>query len=378
VIIDLSAAARRPDPERLREWLADQRLFISSAMGDTSPERQSVAAIVEQEGARAVRFEEFGRDADAEEAYLTEVDSSTIYVGILNEIYGRPNQPDGFSATEMEYRRAREGGKRLLVLVAADPPARDGQLKRFIDHVQFYVTTENYTDAADVAGRVRRRLHELAGEALSPWVKLGELVFRADEVIDREQTITIRARASDEVGHQLETIRGDRYTRRRVRFVHDGRVRDGEIVSLQRTTRAGGSDELMIELGNVSTPGVDPYRAGAQGIEADDLVELGLRAIFFGEPLPAQLGPLESMADSGIDANDLQQAFDLPNEFAESVTRLVVADGLVGRGKAGRIISCSVGPRNANVRHVAIEWGEATPYSNVTPGRRRIEGEWRP
>src|SRR5205814_280434 len=95
-----------------REWLAEQRVFISSAMGDTSAERRAVAETVEEMGGRAVWFEEFGRDADAEEAYLTEVDASTIYVGILNERYGRPNPPDGDSATEMEYRRAREGGKR--------------------------------------------------------------------------------------------------------------------------------------------------------------------------------------------------------------------------------------------------------------------------
>jgi hypothetical protein len=68
----------------------------------------------------------------------------------------------------------------------------------------------------------------------------------------------------------------------------------------------------------------------------------------------------------------------LPDEVAESVTRLVVADGLIGSGKARRVTSFSLGPRDGNVRRVALEWEEATPYSNVTPGRRRIEGDWRP
>jgi hypothetical protein len=88
VIIDPTAAARRPDPERAREWLAEQRVFISSAMGDTAAERRAVAAAVEAEGASPIWFEELGRDADPEEAHLAGVDGSTIYIGILNEQYG--------------------------------------------------------------------------------------------------------------------------------------------------------------------------------------------------------------------------------------------------------------------------------------------------
>jgi Domain of unknown function (DUF4062) len=136
VLVDLTAAARRADPGRAREWLGEQRVFISSAMGDTAAERRAGADVIEEMGARAVWFEEFGRDADAEEAYLTEVDASTIYIGILNELYGRPNPPDGDSATEMEYRRARDGGKRLNVYVAANAPRREGALSRFIERIE--------------------------------------------------------------------------------------------------------------------------------------------------------------------------------------------------------------------------------------------------
>jgi len=70
MIVDATAAARRARADRMREWLADQRVFVSSAIGDTAVERGAVAAIVEETRARPVWFEEFGRDADAEEAYL--------------------------------------------------------------------------------------------------------------------------------------------------------------------------------------------------------------------------------------------------------------------------------------------------------------------
>ena len=376
VLVDSTAVARRADPDRAREWLGGQRVFISSAMGDTAAERRAVADVIEEMGARAVWFEEFGRDADAEEAYLTEVDASTIYIGILNELYGRPNPPDGDSATEMEYRRARDGGTRLNVYVAANAPRREGALSRFIERVRFFVTSENYSDAEDLARRVQRRLEELASEALSPWIKLGDFVFRADEVVDAGNTITIRARVSEDIAHQLEALRDRRHGRERVRFVSRSRVAEGEAAGVRRTTRAGGAEELTIELSNVQPPHGDGMRAGTGGYSPDELVELGVRALFLGEPIPDQMGMLGFMTDTGIGVDDLRQAFDLSNEFAEAVVRLVVSDGLIGSGNARRVVSLSLGPRTGQTRRLELEWEDPQTYVNVEPVRRRVEGEW--
>jgi hypothetical protein len=377
VIVDGTGAARGADPDRVREWLGEQRVFISSVIGDTGAERGGVAEAVEAMGARAVWFEEFGRDADAEEAYLTEVDASTVYVGILNELYGRPNRPDGDSATEMEYMRARDGGKRVCVFVAANAPGREGSLSRFIERVRFFVTTENYTDVADLVRRVRRRLEALAAEALSPWIKLGDCVFRVDEIVDAGGTITIRARVSEEVAHRLVTLRDRSYGGERLRFVSRGRVAEAELGGVRRTTRAGRADDLTIELLNVLPPQGQPMRAGTSGYGPDELVELGVRALFLGEPPPDQLGPLGFLTDPGIDVDDLRQAFDLPNEFAEAVVHLVVAGGLIGSGNAARIVSLSLGPRTGETRRFTLEWEDPRTYSNVEPARRRVEGEWR-
>ena len=346
-------------------------------MGDTSPERQGVAAVIDAMGARAVWFEEFGRDADAEEAYLTQVDASTIYVGILNELYGRPNPPDGDSATEMEFRRAREAGRRVNIYLAAQAPMREGALTRFIERARFFMTTENYTDVADLGGRVRRRLEELAAEALSPWVKLGELVFRADEIDDTGATIAIRARVSEEIAHQLEALRDQRYRQTRLRFVSRSRVAEGDLGAVRRTTRAGGTEELRVELANVRSPQGEAMRAGTSGHSADELVELGMRALFAGAPLPDGVEPLSFLAGTGINTQDLSQVFDLPNEIAEAVTRLVIADGLVGSGRARRIVSFSLGPRHGDTRRVALEWEDTHTYVNVTPERRHLQAEWR-
>jgi Domain of unknown function (DUF4062) len=175
-----------------------------------------------------------------EEAYLAGVDGSTIYIGILNEQYGRL-LPSGFSATETEYLRAREGGKRVAVYTAAEAAGREGHLHRFIERVRTFVTTEGYRDIADLDRRVRRRLHELAAEALSPWVKLGDYVFRADLIADHGETVTITARLGDEIAHAFEAMRDQQWGRPRLKLTHGTRVVEGEVGTVRRTMRAGGA-----------------------------------------------------------------------------------------------------------------------------------------
>jgi hypothetical protein len=265
----------------------------------------------------------------------------------------------------------------VSVYVAANAPQREGALARFIERVRFFITTESYTDPADMARRVRRRLEELAAESLSPWIKLGDYVFRADEIVDAGHAITIRARASEEIAHQLEAVRDRRYGHERLRFVSRSRVADGELAALRRTTRAGQAEELTIELSNVQLPQGGGMRAGTGGYSPDELVELGVRALFLGEPIPERAGILGFMTEPGISRDDLRQAFELPNEFAEPVVRLVLADGLVGSGNARRIVSLSLGPRTGQTRRLSLEWEGPRTYVNVEPARQRIEGEWR-
>ena len=117
-------------------------------------------------------------------------------------------------------------------------------------------------------------------------------------------------------------------------------------------------------------------RAGTGGYSPDELVELGVRALFLGEPIPEQMGMLGFMTDTGIGVDDLRQAFDLSNEFAEAVVRLVVSDGLIGSGNARRVVSLSLGPRTGQTRRLELEWEDPQTYVNVEPVRRRVEGEW--
>ena len=376
--VDLTAAARRADPGRVREWLSAQRVFISSAMVDTVDERQAAAAAIEEEGARPVWFEEFGRDADPEEAYLTEVDSATIYIAILNQVYGRQHRTTGYSATETEYHRAREGGKRVVIFVAEDGSTREGHLVRFInDRLRVFLTTENYSDTDDLVRRVRRRLHDLAAEGLSPWVKLGDLIFRADEIIEDAANAVISFQTNDDIAYRIGALRDQQYGSRQLRLTYETRVVDGELTDVRRTVRAGGRSEMQVTLSRLQLPGVNQMRAGTSGYGADDLTELGLKHQLFGEPLPDQLAMI-GLASTGLDGDELQQCFDLPNEVAEGITRLVFVEGLVGGGRASRVTRLQLGPKTEGSRRLLLEWEDPNIYRDQAPHRRTVTGDWVP
>src|SRR5688572_12267775 len=106
LIIDRAAAAEIPSADAVREWARTKRAFISSVMSELPAERQAAADAVGAVGAKPVLFEEFGgRDADPEDAYLGEVETSDIYIGILGRRYGKPLR-SRYSATHTEYLHA--------------------------------------------------------------------------------------------------------------------------------------------------------------------------------------------------------------------------------------------------------------------------------
>jgi hypothetical protein len=61
------------------------------------------------------------------------------------------------------------------------------------------------------------------------------------------------------------------------------------------------------------------------------------------------------------------------------VAELVVAEGLVGRGRARRLLRCSIGPRDHDTRRVVVEWEDPAIYtmkSRWMSARAGSRGEW--
>lgn len=155
VLIDSSAALARPEQAAIAAWAQNQRVFISSVMSDLQSERVGVAAAVAEYGATPVWFENFGgRDDDAEAAYLAEVRSCTLYIGILGRTYGKLGQSRR-SATHQEYREAEKAGLNVSVWVRAGDDFEGDQLT-LINEVRTFHTTGTFTTAEDLQAKVAR------------------------------------------------------------------------------------------------------------------------------------------------------------------------------------------------------------------------------
>lgn len=209
LIID-RAAAEIPSPDAVREWARGRRGFISSVMVELPAEREAAAAAIRGVGATPVMFEQFGgRDADPEGAYLGEVETSDVYIGIIGRRYGKP-LPTRFSATHTEYLHAEKSALRIAVWCSKSTD-REGPEQAFLDEVRTFHVVPTFTSPADLGAQIEERLRGIAAEDLAPWCKLGNIVFRASEVTDAGGELHVTARIrSDEVAHALETMRGDR------------------------------------------------------------------------------------------------------------------------------------------------------------------------
>jgi hypothetical protein len=372
VLVDLASAAAVPSDADIRDFLMSERVFISSVMATLVKERTAVATAIRELGAEPIWFEEFGgRDADPEAAYLAEVRSSTIYVGILGTHYGRI-LPSRFSATHEEYREAEHGGLRISVWTVADKNW-DGDQERFVQEVRTFHVTGSFTNPDSLAQGVTQRLRKIAAEELSPWVKLGNLIFRASEIVVSSNRLRLVTHVRDaEIADALEGLSSGTWGGHEVQFTDPSRsvqARVGEVSSTARTGR-GREIELTAEIvGGTSRTGFD-FSLQTQGrtFTPNDLTELALREHLFGEINPAESGfaslpnPLGALPPG------------IPEDALRPIVRLFFIEALVGSGRASRLVTLRLGVPIAGRRRILIEWRGSASYSNP-PQQRSVEGE---
>jgi hypothetical protein len=372
LVVERSAPVAPPRADAAA-WLADQHVFISSVIQGMGDERAAVAKAIESAGAHAVWFERFGgRDDDPEAAYLAEVDRCSIYVGLLGERYGKP-LPSGYSATHAEYDEAQERGLRMSMWVSSTE--HDGRQTDFINEVAAFHTYGSYADAAILSDGVTRRLMDLAAEDLSPWAKLGSVVFRAARVRATGTRIVVEVTTRDnEVSAGLLRLQ-DRGLRpvEPLHFTHDLTSTLVELVDVAIETTAGNTRRLEITLTpKVQLGGAVFADLAIEGRSPEDLTELGLRVALFGEENP--LGRM------GFTTN-LPNPFDeiagqrLSEEVVGPVIRVLLTEILVSSGRAERITSFRMGPMHKGRRRLAMSWIPRQRYANVMPKERQIEGE---
>ncbi len=377
LIVDRAAASEPLAEPEFGEWAQEQRVFVSSVMDELRDERRAVADRIDAVGAEPVLFERFGgREDDAEQAYLHEVATSSIYLGILARRYGR-QLPSRFSATHAEYLEAERLGLRVAIW-AKDLDDREGHEASFLEEVRAFHTTGKFRTADELADDVDRRLRRIAAEDLAPWVKLGPVVFRARRINDGRERIAVEARVRDrDVLAGLEALTPDRWGRaEEVLLIYAGRARPARIEELGLTTTAGSGSDVRLALvpGEKRTDSMSEISVseGGRTYSPADLTELGLRHELFGEPLP-QGGLLAPMADAGGLFRPLER-LRLSEEIVRPIVHLLLTEALVGRGRAARVIRLRLGLPIAGRRKLELEWETPRRYTNVSPERRSIEG----
>jgi hypothetical protein len=298
LLIDRAAAAELPSDEAIREWAREKRAFISSVMTELPKERQAVADAVREVGLRPVMFEQFGgRDADPEGAYLSEVEGSDIYIGILGRRYGKPLKTR-FSATHTEYSHAEKHALRIAVWTS---PAsdREGHEQSFLDEIRTFHVVPEFHSVLELRRQVEERIRGIAAEDLAAWCKLGNLVFRSSEIEDRGDTINVSARVRDDaVAQALEATRGDQWNRGiKARFTWSGRSKHVKVQEVHVTTTSARSKMFRLRLDVVDAPQDDFLEISMGRMSPADLTESALRTVLLGEPNPLSAQNMSFMAE---------------------------------------------------------------------------------
>src|SRR5215467_14149674 len=101
------------------------KVFISSTYQDLAEHRNAVIEQLSRMKVHGVKMEYFGAtDADPAQYSLEELETCSVYLGIIGHRYGSRSHEGGSSFTELEYERARElyeqGKMRLRIYVAED------------------------------------------------------------------------------------------------------------------------------------------------------------------------------------------------------------------------------------------------------------------
>jgi len=377
LVIDIAAAGRTVSDEEFGIWAQSQTLFLSSVMGELAGEREQLARALCEAGFIVRRFEDFGgRDDSAEDAYLAEVAGSDVYLGVLGDEYGTM-LATGFSPTHAEYLEARRLGRHITFWARGDASNRAGHARNFLSEVQAFQVTGSYDDADDLVVSVLARLREMAAEDLAPWVKVGDIIVRAESITDSGSKVRIEARVrGPEVVRALQALAPDGQWHRgeRVRLTTAERSGQGTASSVEVQTRSQAIRDVVAVLDIEWVSGGDSMAAGTTNYTAEDLVEAGVRAGLLKETLPAGLSNMAFLVDATDPLAELEGAR-IPEGSLEAIARLLVVEQLVGGRKAGAITGLTLGPNVGGRRRVALSWRDAQRYTNVTPANRSVEGE---
>lgn len=356
LLVDRTSAAEPLGAVSVREWAEDKRVFISSVMSELHDERMAAARAIRSLGAKPVLFEDFGgRDSDPEQAYLSEVESSNIYLGIVGRRYGKMSA-NRFSATHAEYLHAEKNGLRIAswALRADD---REGHTHSLLEEMRTFHVVPLFSSPEDLEVQVLGRLNEISAQEIAPWVKLGDIVFRATEVTRKSGEMVVKARVrGSEVTHALESLAGESFSRNdQMLFTWAGRSRYVTVSQVDSTVTAARSTALTLHLQESEKSQDSNWDVSIGSLSSADVFEAALRSAVLGLPNPTAdrvFGFMEDVLDP------LQPIRDRPlsEEIVRPIAELLITEALVGVGRAVRITNFRLGVPVRGERRLLLSW----------------------
>ena len=137
-----------------------EMVFISSVQKELAAERQSLRDFIRGDVLLGQYFEAFlfedlpAGNQSPDQMYLSEVDRSSVYLGIYADQYGWEGV-EGVSPTEREFDRATSKKKNRLVFVkGADDSKRSEKMRALIRKAERQLTRRRFVDIADLRGKV--------------------------------------------------------------------------------------------------------------------------------------------------------------------------------------------------------------------------------
>jgi hypothetical protein len=377
LVVDRATTAIPLSDDEVRGWAATRRIFVSSVIEGMGEERRAAVETISRIGAEPVWFEGMGgRDQDAEQAYLSEVAASDIYVGLLGSRYGRPDALTGYSATHAEFLHAVENGLRIAVW-NLDTENMTGHQRDFLNEIRTYFVTGDAMTYEDLRPKIEDRLRRIAAEELAPWCILGSVAFRATEITDNGRTVTIDALVRDpDVEHALTAMRPNgQFRQPGVRVVFGDMAANASVSLVEVTQSSGATRRFRLTLEREHHSDWSPmteasYNVNGRNYSPGDLTEIALRRVLFDEPSPFQhdLGftempdPVAPLRSAGVQEDALRP-----------ILRLLVVHSLIGSGRASRVTRLLLGPKANGVRKLLVEW-EPRRRPGSDHGRHLVEG----
>ena len=154
-------------------------IFISSTYKDLVKERKAVWELLKRYDVNIVGMEEFGARKDSTlTTCLKEVEQSNIYIGIIANRWGSIEEESGKSYTQLEYEKAIEKDKEILIYLIDETASvqidnidfgeKHESLELFKKELQKNHTIDRFINATDLVEKLERKIDSLIGQYKYP------------------------------------------------------------------------------------------------------------------------------------------------------------------------------------------------------------------